>query len=67
MVEIREEKPTDIPAICRLNEETFGQLAEANIVDSLRSGCDQRLSLVAILEERVVGYIFFSLVILESK
>ena len=67
MVVIREEMETDAQAIRRLNEEAFGQSIEANIVDNLRSSCDQRLSLVAVLEERVVGHIFFSLVILESN
>ena len=66
MVGIREKMGTDAPAIRRLNEEAFGQPAEADIVDRLRSSRDHLLSLVAVLGERVVGHILFSPVILES-
>ena len=66
MVVIREEIASDIPAIRRLNEEAFGQSTEANIVDRLRTSCDQLLSLVAVLKERIGGHILFSPVILES-
>ena len=53
MVVIREEMETDAQAIRRLNEEAFGQPAEANIVDRLRSSCDRVLSLVAVLDKRI--------------
>jgi len=66
MVVIREEMETDSPAIRRLNEEAFGQPAEADIVDRLSSSCAHLLSLVAVLEERIVGHILFSPVIFES-
>jgi putative acetyltransferase len=66
LVLIREEMEADRPAIRRLNEEAFGQSTEATIVDRLRSSCDPLLSLVAVLDERVVGHILFSPVILES-
>jgi len=64
---IREEIASDIPAIHRLNVEAFGQPTEAGIVDRLRSFCDRLLPLVAVQEDRVVGHILFSPVILESE
>jgi len=66
MIGIREEMTSDIPGIRRLNEEAFGQPAEPNIVDGLRSSCDRLLSMVAVEDGRVVGHILFSPVILES-
>ncbi|MFZ2225129.1 MAG: N-acetyltransferase [Candidatus Deferrimicrobium sp.] len=67
MVVIREEIASDVPAIRRLNEKAFGQSTEANIVDRLRSSCDRILFLVVVLDERIVGHILFSPVVLESK
>jgi putative acetyltransferase len=60
MLTIREERPEDIPAIRRVNQQAFGQAEEADIVDSLRESCDDLLSLVAVTEGRVVGHILFS-------
>ena len=67
MVVIREEIPSDIPAIRPLNEEAFGQPTEADIVDRLRSSCDRLLSLVAVLDMRIVGHILFSPAVLEPE
>lgn len=44
MIIIREEIPKDIDAIRKVNEETFGQPAEAQIVDRLRETCEDLLS-----------------------
>jgi putative acetyltransferase len=60
MIEIRPEQPGDIPTIRMINEFAFGQPQEADIVDKLRESCPDTLSLVAVLEGRVVGHIFFS-------
>ncbi|KUK44169.1 MAG: N-acetyltransferase [Methanothrix sp.] len=60
MIIIREERPEDIEAIRRINEEAFGQPAEAEIVDQLREACENLLSLVAVQGEEVVGHILFS-------
>jgi len=66
MIVVREEIASDVPAIRRLNEEAFGQSAEGHIVDKLRISCDRLLSLVAVQDERIVGHILFSPVVLES-
>jgi putative acetyltransferase len=60
MIIIREERPEDIEAIRKINEEAFGQPAEADIVDRLREACENLLSLVAVQGVEVVGHILFS-------
>jgi putative acetyltransferase len=60
MIIIREERPEDREAIRRINEEAFGQPAEAEVVDKIRRSCENRLSLVAVNGEEVVGHILFS-------
>lgn len=64
---IRAELPQDIPAIREVNKSAFGGTQEVNIVDALRRSCPDLISLVAILEERVVGHILFSPVVIESS
>ena len=59
-IEIREERPADISAIRDVNRRAFGQDEEADIVDALRSHGAASLSLVAILDEHVVGHIMYS-------
>jgi putative acetyltransferase len=44
---IRVERPEDIPAIQLVNERAFGRRDEGDIVDRLREGCPDFLSLVA--------------------
>jgi len=60
MIFIREENAKDIEQIKIINEQAFGQPAEANIVDMLRKSCPDLLSLVALEENEVVGHILFS-------
>lgn len=49
-----------------VNELAFGQPDEANIADKLRETCQGLLSLVAIVEDQLVGHILFSPVTIES-
>jgi putative acetyltransferase len=60
LIEIRKERPVDIPSIRDLNKRAFEQDQEANIVDALRSNGAASLSLVATLDDRVVGHIMYS-------
>ena len=57
---IREEHPDDFAAICDLNRRAFGQDQEAKIVDALRANGAALLSLVATLEDEVIGHIMYS-------
>jgi putative acetyltransferase len=59
-IEIRPERPGDIPAIRDVNRRAFGQEQEANIVDALRSSGNASLSLVAALDDQVIGHIMYS-------
>jgi putative acetyltransferase len=59
-IEIREERPEDIDAVRQVNRLAFGTEAEGRIVDALRANGGVLLSLVATIEERVVGHILYS-------
>jgi putative acetyltransferase len=63
---IRVERPDDVEAIRKVNREAFGQNAEADIVDKLRQNCPDFLSLVAVLDDQVVGHILFSPAVIEG-
>lgn len=60
LIEIREEQLGDIAAIREVNQRAFGQDQEGNIVDALRANGAALLSLVAALDDRVVGHIMYS-------
>jgi len=62
LIEIREERPDDVAAVRELNRRAFGQDQESNIVDALRANGAALLSLVATLNDRVVGHIMYSAV-----
>jgi putative acetyltransferase len=61
LIDIREERPEDIPTIRSVNVEAFGQPQEANLIEMLRTNDGVRLSLVATTnEEQIVGHILYS-------
>src|SRR5262249_2558665 len=60
MLEIREERPEDITAVRDVNNRAFGQPQKASIVDALRSNGASLLSLVAVVNGRVVGHVLYS-------
>lgn len=66
MIIIRRERPEDASAVRRVNEQAFGQRAEADLVDALRQRDELLISLVAIEDEQVVGHILFSPVTVQS-
>ena len=57
---IREELPSDIKKIWKLNSEAFETEVEANLVDALRSSGCTYISLVAEIDGNVVGHILFT-------
>jgi putative acetyltransferase len=59
-VELREERPGDVAAIRDVHRRAFGQELEGTIVDALRRNEGAMLSLVATLENAIVGHIMFS-------
>jgi putative acetyltransferase len=67
MIEIRREEPSDQGAIRHLNELAFECKEEANVVDKLRTSCDDYLSFVAIDQGDVVGHILFTPVTIDGS
>ena len=65
-VTIRPENPNDLEAIAEVNRLAFGQEAEAILVDLLRKSDAfvPELSLVAIADDKVIGHILFSEVVI---
>jgi putative acetyltransferase len=64
MLTIREEHPEDISAVYEVNRLAFTGNDEAELVDILRNRGAYILSLVAEKDERVVGHIFFTPVLI---
>jgi putative acetyltransferase len=60
VIEVREERVDDIAAVRNLNRSAFGQDQESNIVDALRANGAALLSLVATVNDQIVGHIVYS-------
>jgi putative acetyltransferase len=60
VITIRQERPGDIGAVRHVNRRAFARDDEADIVDALRANEAALLSLVASLDDRVVGHIMYS-------
>ena len=56
----RDETFNDAPAIREVNNQAFQQSLEGRLVDQLRENDGILASLVAVVEERIVGHILFS-------
>lgn len=67
MLTVRTETPEDHESVRRVNELAFGRRNEADLVDALRVNARPYISLVAVVDEQVMGHIFFSLVSVESE
>jgi putative acetyltransferase len=63
-VAIRPEEPRDEADVHETNEQAFGAPLEARLVDALR-GSPGSISLVATLDDRVIGHILFTPVTIE--
>jgi putative acetyltransferase len=67
MISVRLEKSEDISQVRIVNLEAFGQPAEADLVDKLRQACDDALFLVAEEDDRIVGHIAFTPVVIANR
>ena len=63
MTKIRFEKPEDIAFIHSVNEQAFGRVSEAKLIDTLRLACTDRLSLVADDNGSIIGHLMFTPVV----
>jgi putative acetyltransferase len=66
-VEIRRESPGDALQVRLVNELAFGGAAEAEVIDRLREPCSEFVSLVAVLDDRIIGHILFTPAVLVSN
>ena len=64
---IRAESKDDYAGVRRVNEMAFGRANEAGLVEALRPAANPQISLVAVLDDQIVGHIFFSPVSVESR
>jgi putative acetyltransferase len=60
VAEIRREQPGDLAAIRNVNDRAFGRPDEGAAIERLREACEELVSLVAVVDGRVVGHILFS-------
>ncbi len=60
MITIRVENKDDLITIKEINNKAFGQPEEGNIIDKIRASGSQILSLVAEIDQKIVGHIFYS-------
>lgn len=65
-MEIRREVPGDALQVRRVNELAFEGTAEADIIDRLREKCSESVSIVAMVDNQIVGHILFTPAWLES-
>lgn len=66
MLVVRTEETEDHESVRRVNELAVGRRNEADLVDALRENARPYVSLVAVVDEQVVGHIFFSPVSIET-
>lgn len=67
MIAIRDERPEDAAAVRVVHEAAFPEVVEADLVDRLRANCQDRLSLVALDDDRVVGHVLFTPATIERR
>ena len=67
MIEIRKELKEDYGQIRMVNDRAFGQPEEGRIVNKIRRSCREIVSLVAALDDKIVGHVFFSPAIRGTK
>ncbi|MBW4681506.1 MAG: N-acetyltransferase [Microcoleus vaginatus WJT46-NPBG5] len=69
MITIRSENSEDFAAIFEVNKLAFGQEGEARLVEAIRQSdnFNSELSLVAIKDEKIVGYVLFSDIIIQTE
>jgi len=66
-IQIRPETAEDIEAIRKINTAAFETAAEAGLVDALRDSGIPLISLVAEVDQKIVGHILFSPITLSVK
>jgi putative acetyltransferase len=63
---VRDEQPCDREQVRKVNEAAFGRSDEADLIDKLRIEGAVLLSLVAEVDNRIIGHILFSRITVET-
>ena len=66
-IEVRAEERADYLRVHEILQAAFEGDSQADLVTILRESADPQISLVALLESKIVGHIFFSPITFESK
>jgi putative acetyltransferase len=66
-VNFRRESPADIPAIHSVVLAAFGQPGEADLVSALRRAGALTLSAIATIDDRIVGHVAYSPILIRSE
>lgn len=66
-VEIRLEQAQDAVAIRAVNDQAFGQPVEGRVIEQLRHSGANLLSLVATVDDQIVGHVLFSPATIEGE
>lgn len=69
MLTIRAERNEDYAAVYEVHSMAFSRLNEAKLVEAVRESVNfnPQLSLVAVIDERVIGHLLFSPLVIETK
>lgn len=60
MIQIREENESDYTAIKNVNDKAFNQPQEGIVIGKIRNSGSPFISLVAEIDKKIVGHVFFS-------
>jgi putative acetyltransferase len=66
-IHVRAERPADVARVYTVVESAFDNRLEAELVNALRRSAAPQLSLVAEVDDAVVGHVFFSPVTIEGR
>jgi putative acetyltransferase len=64
---IRDETTDDYPSVYEVNRSAFGRVEEADLVEKIRPLSREIISMVAVLDEMIVGHLLFSPVTIHNN
>lgn len=67
MLSLRPEQSEDYPAVFEVNRRAFTTVAEAKLVEAVRPVVRPLISLVAVLDDKIVGHILFTPVTVKGE
>lgn len=64
---VRDETTDDYPSVYEVNRSAFGRVEEADLVEKIRPLSREIISMVAVLDEMIVGHLLFSPVTIQNN